>query len=429
MRFCRNWNRNWVGWGVLAWTLLLGSDALAEVFDKVVAKVNGDIITLSAVEERKSILVNQIRANGGKVELSDRELTREVLNTIIDEKLQVQEAKKLSLKVDNSNVEKALDDIKKENNISEKQLAKMLDQEGRSLKEYKDHIRDQILTSKVIRFEMGNRIKVSDREMFHYYKNHQKEFWTPGKFFVSHILFIVDPKSADKERRLKELKAREILRRLRAGQDFAELARKYSEDVSASSGGTIGEIKRGQLLPELENVIFKMREGEISDLVRSSYGYHIVKVDKVVPGKTQPFDEVKAQIRNFLAQKKKKTQYKEWMDDLKKEAYIEVSLFQEDDENPAVAQAGARETAFLPETSRSRERSRTPSSGNSDFLLEDWQEGFFQASGSTSVQKEPLGQDLKAMERKLSDLKKLRNDHKISEKEYQKRKQRLLDQL
>ncbi|NIQ00780.1 MAG: parvulin peptidyl-prolyl isomerase, partial [Nitrospinaceae bacterium] len=72
---------------------------LAEVFDKVVAKVNGDIITLSAVEERKSILVNQIRANGGKVELSDRELTREVLNTIIDEKLQVQEAKKLSLKV------------------------------------------------------------------------------------------------------------------------------------------------------------------------------------------------------------------------------------------------------------------------------------------------------------------------------------------
>ncbi|NIQ00781.1 MAG: peptidylprolyl isomerase, partial [Nitrospinaceae bacterium] len=82
------------------------------------------------------------------------------------------------------------------------------------------------MTSKVIRFEMGNRIKVSDREMFHYYKNHQKEFWTPGKFFVSHILFIVDPKSADKERRLKELKAREILRRLRAGQDFAELARK-----------------------------------------------------------------------------------------------------------------------------------------------------------------------------------------------------------
>lgn len=110
------------------------------------------------------------------------------------------------------------------------------------------------------------------------------------------------------------------------GEKFEELARQYSEDVSAGEGGDLGYLERGKMVIDLENVIFSLKAGEISDLVRTPYGIHIVKVDDVKSGGTKPFEEVRPEIEQALQSKKFQTNYESYMRDLRKSAFIEKLL-------------------------------------------------------------------------------------------------------
>ena len=164
----------------------------AKVVDRVVATVNGVIITLSTVQERADILKQQLKASGNSLEITEKKIIEETLNSLIDEKLQLQEAKRAGLEVDEEAIQTALKDILSKNNITLEQMEEMLESEGRSMERYKSHIRNQILTSKVMQFHMGKSGKVSNKRIKRYYFQHQKEFWEPKQPFVRHILFIVE---------------------------------------------------------------------------------------------------------------------------------------------------------------------------------------------------------------------------------------------
>ena len=144
----------------------------ARVLDKVAAKVNSEIITLSVIEERAEIL--RQKYVGAPISISEQDLLKEALNMIIEEKLQIQEGKKFGFVIDEDAVDAAVEEIKKKNNLADGQLLEMLKREGRTLKSYKNHIRDQIMVSKITRFEIANRVKVSEKSIIKNYKKSQK---------------------------------------------------------------------------------------------------------------------------------------------------------------------------------------------------------------------------------------------------------------
>ena len=127
---------------------------------------------------------------------------------------------------------------------------------------------------------------VSKRDIKKYYRVNQKKFWTIGKVHALHILFIIDDKLTPEERQIKEAKAKNILGKIRGGANFEKMAKLYSEDLSGASGGDLGMLEKGKMVAEFEEAVFALRDGEVSDLVKTPYGLHIIKAQKVYPGNT-----------------------------------------------------------------------------------------------------------------------------------------------
>ncbi len=398
----------------------------ARVFDKVAAKVNTEIITLSSVEERAELLRQKYERS--PVTVSGQELLKEALNMIIDERLQLQEGKKLGFVVDEDAIDAAVKDISDKNGLADGQLQEMLEREGRTLSSYRDHIRDQILVSKITRFEISNRVKVSDKSIDQYYKEHQKDFWEDGRARARHILFIAERGSSEINRKAKLQQAKKVLREIRGGDDFSELATKYSEDVSASDGGDVGFVVRGKMVREFEEAVFSLKPGQISDIVETEYGYHIIKVEEVLPGKTLALKDAKDRIAQILRMQKQKQGYGDWMEELKKSAFIEVSLFNESDENKSLVSRGSYKKKPDSEV-KAKKKLSSGADSRQETLQKKWEEMYKSVEKSNGGSGKYEDSELDSLEKKLKYIKKLRDQKKISEKEYQKRKEKILNRL
>ena len=228
----------------------------------------------------------------------------------------------------------------------------------------------------------------------------------------------------------KEIRAEKVLRKIREGVDFAELAKAHSEDVSAGSGGDLGELERGKMVPELEEAVFSMKQGEVSGIIRSPYGLHIIKVNKISRGRTQPLDEVRDQIISALRQKRFKRTYDSYIANLKKNAFIENYLKLEKKSPPnrskvvreksqSRAEKKHRVANILPPLKRTPavQKAQSGIQVPEPAVLEDNGKGL---EGSS---------DLEALENKLREIKKMREGNIISKEEYQKRKREILDGL
>ena len=398
----------------------------ARVLDKVAAKVNSEIITLSVIEERAEIL--RQKYVGAPISISEQDLLKEALNMVIEESLQIQEGKKLGFFIDEDAVDAAMEEIIKKNDLADGQLQEMLKREGRTLKSYKNHIRDQIMVSKITRFEIGNRVKVSEKSIIKYYKENQKEFWQEGKVKARHILFIAERGSSEKIRREKLQQAKKILLKLRKGNDFAKLAMKYSEDISASNGGDVGFVGRGKMVPEFEEAVFNLKPGQVSDIVKTEYGYHIIKVEEVLPGKTLTLKDVKNRIHQILTMQMQKQVYDVWMNELKNSAFIEVTLFEGAAKNTSLVSRGIEKEKNNAKFKRKMKlRSKTDSRQRD--LQKTWEEMYKSVEKSKGNSKIDEDSEFGSLEQKLKHIKQLRDQNRISEQEYQKRKEKLLNRL
>ena len=407
--------------------LVFGSLSVhARVLDKVAAKVNSEIITLSAIEERAELL--RQKYVGAPISISEQDLLKDALNMIIEERLQIQEGKKYGFIVDEYAIDAAVEDIKKKNNLADGQLQEMLKREGRTLESYKNHIRDQILVSKITQFEIGNRVKVSEKSIIKYYKKNQKEFWEEGKVKTRHILFISERGSSENRRRAKLRQAKKVLSEIRKGSDFSKLAIKYSEDVSASSGGDVGFVKRGKMVREFEEAVFSLKPGQISDIVETEYGYHIIKVDEVLPGKTLTLKDVKNRIHKILSMQKQKQVYDDWINELKKSAFIEVTLFDEPAKNKSMV---SRDFEIEKTNGKDKRKKKLRSKNHSrqQALQKKWEAMYKSVEKSKENSKQDEDSEFGSLEQKLKHIKQLRDQNKISEQEYQKRKEKLLNRL
>lgn len=297
--------------------------------DKEVAVVNGQKITLGNYE--KLLALNKLsmesyygsdiwskKVEDGKT--YEDTLKNMVLETMISSEVVYQQAKKDKVAPTDKQIQEQIDSFNeqiKNDKDYQKQLKEMGIDENFLKYQFSRDLANSNLKSK---FEKDT--KISESEMKKYYDEHKDEYYT-DTVTASHILLkTVDDNnkelSKEKQKEAKK-KAEEVLAKAKAGEDFAKLAKEYSEDEgSASNGGDLGTFGRGQMVSEFESAAFSMKAGQISDLVKTQYGYHIIKVTKRV-NKQQSYDEVKNQIESTLKDEK----YNKYLEKLKKESTIE----------------------------------------------------------------------------------------------------------
>jgi len=395
-----------------------------KIFDRVVAKVNSEIITLGALESRARALKEKYRSEFENY--SENQVLQEALEILIDEKLKLQEGKKMAFEVDDMTVDAAIKNLEKKNSLKEGQLALMLEAEGKSLDSYKNVIRDQILVSKITRFELGSRLVISDRKIAKYYHDNQKEFWESSQVRVKHILILFEKDATEKIIQIKNKQIKEILAELKDGKDFAEAAKEYSEDVSASLGGDVGFVKKGQMVPEFEKAVFKLREGEISDVVETEYGYHIIKAEEIQRGRTIPFKEVKNRIKDILSASKQESAYKAWMSELRESAFIEKTLFEEPKKK---FNSKLFDVKTNQKNSLGLSHSNDVNKNKKRQMQDDWKKMYMSVGKLKGQKDNKANSRSNKIEQNLREIKKLRYQDKISADEYKRRKQNLLDQL
>jgi len=298
--------------------------AAALMIDRIVARVNEDIITLSELQEEGLPLFERLRQNytGKELERQVRQAEREFLDQLILKRLQLQYAGQIGLTASDADINAALKDVLTRNNLTQDQLADLLTREGLTLQDYKDRLREQIIMARLMNQAVRSRVSVDTSEVEAYYRTHQEEFNQPDGARVRHIFFRLDQGAAQAQM----AQAKKVLQEARNGSDFASLARRYSEDVTAQSGGDLGLIRQGQALPEFEEVIFSLHEGEISEIIRTPNGLHIVKVDAVSKGDQRPFSEIRAEVERRVMQEKMEKRFREWTNELRDKAFIEITL-------------------------------------------------------------------------------------------------------
>jgi peptidyl-prolyl cis-trans isomerase SurA len=310
----------------LGWWDLHSAQAL--MIDRIVARVNDDVITLSELQEEGLPLFERLRENytGKELEHQVQRAEREFLDQLVLKRLQLQYASQVGITASENEINAAFKDVLSRNNLTQEQLVELLTRESLTLQDYKDRLREQIVLARLMNQAVRSRVSVDTSEVEAYYQTHRGEFDQAPQARVRHIFFRVDPGTGRPQTDDAQARATRVLQEARNGGDFANLARRYSEDATAANGGDLGLIKRGDARPEFEEVIFNMKEGEISEIIRTPNGLHIVKIESFSKGSLRGFSEIKPEIERRLLQEKMEKRFQDWTNELKDKAFIEITL-------------------------------------------------------------------------------------------------------
>ncbi len=193
------------------------------------------------------------------------------------------------------------------------------------IKESLNFYTDTYLANEYIKREVTGKIALSDDEKKKYYDTHKEEFEVPETVKVRHILIRTEQNATEDNKKKAKQKAEDILRRLTSGEDFAKVASEVTEDPSTkASGGDLGFFPRGRMVKSFEDAAFSLKPGEISGIVESPYGYHILKTEEKKPAHTESYQEVSEKIQQKLLQEKSKTRINEFMEKATKDAGVEI---------------------------------------------------------------------------------------------------------
>jgi peptidyl-prolyl cis-trans isomerase SurA len=304
------------------------SESMA-VADRIVAVVNQDIITLSEVERWMSplLILENVRAED-RLEKKEqiRELRRKVLDQIIEDKLIEQEATRSGVKVSAKEMESALEEIRQRNNATQEELEKALASEGLTFDRYKKQIEKQIQRMKVVQWAIKKEAKGGEKELVDFYQKNISRYRSTEMYRPRHILFVV-PKGATPEQ-VQEAKKRcqKALERIYKGEDFGEMALLYSEDISAKDRGDLGYFKKGELLPAFEREALRLKPGEVSGIVRTDYGFHIIKLVERRGGEPLSFEDVKEKVLQDYQGDEIEKALKQFISTLREKSIIEIRL-------------------------------------------------------------------------------------------------------
>jgi peptidyl-prolyl cis-trans isomerase SurA len=302
-------------------SLALAAQALrAETIERVVAKVNGQIITLSEFQNRQIAAAQAARIDPNAVGQFLRQNNAKILNDAIDEILILQKAEDSGIKAPSAWIDDAIEGIKKENKITnDEQMQDALAREGLTLAELRGNIERGVLRRIVMQRDVQPKIEASDAEVkAEYERIKASEFTKAATVSLQEILI--------SEERGGLALAREVVAKARGGEDFQALARSYSSAPSRANGGDLGQLSQGDMSPALEKAAFALGAGEISEPLQVEGGYRVLRVTAKTTGSTTPFETVKERVRDRVMMSRFDKAYDDYMADLRKSAVIDLRV-------------------------------------------------------------------------------------------------------
>jgi peptidyl-prolyl cis-trans isomerase C len=290
---------------------------------EVVARVNGEDVKKADFDR----MIKTIEGRAGQPIPPDRrdEILRGALDQLITYTLLSQESKKRGLKIPDAEIDAKMAQLKAQF-PTQAAFEKALKDRGMTVESLrKDAIVDLSVT-KLVDTEVATLPGPSDADARDFYAKNPDKFKEDESVRASHILIRVDEKAdaAAKKKARAEIDA--VLKQVKAGGDFAKLAQEHSQDGSASQGGDLNYFTKGQMVPAFDKVAFELKPGQVSDVVTTQFGYHIIKVIDHKTGRTVPFEEAQAKIKEFLEGQKKQEHANAFIEGLKKKSKIEVLI-------------------------------------------------------------------------------------------------------
>jgi peptidyl-prolyl cis-trans isomerase SurA len=319
---------------IILW-LIWPRAAEAELVDRVIAIVNDEIITQSELEEEAAPIYTAIAKNNseGSVLESIAQAKEATLDNMILERLIFQRAKKYKLTVSEEEVNNAYESMKRKAEADGIDFKERLAMSGMDEEQYRKRLRTQLMQNKLLSFDIRSKIVISDEMLKEYYEQHYTTNVTEGTYYLLQMGFSWAKDAASNPAELEKVKAKakslaeRIHKLAESGQDFKELARKFSELPSAADGGDIGTFALDDMAEAMRDAIRPLKVGDISKIIETPTNYQFFKLlsgsDDAATVNAVPFEEVKEKIRDILYEEKLKSGYDEWVRDLKNNAYIQ----------------------------------------------------------------------------------------------------------
>jgi peptidyl-prolyl cis-trans isomerase SurA len=293
------------------------------VADRIVAVVNNDAITLAELQE--SVLMFR-QENRQQTSVSDEELGRQFLSRLIENRLQLQEAERDKITVDEVELSEELSErMKRFGAKTLDEFEALIKGQGLTFDAVKKRLRDSLRVSKVIRRRVSLRVSVTDPEITRYIEENRSKLDTGLSYHARHIL-LVPASDTDAGWEAERIRADMIRGQVADGGDFGELAKQNSRDASAKEGGDLGSLRRGELSQEIEDQILALRPGEVSRPYRSQLGYHVFRLESKETLDGEALQRVRQQVREILYRQKYDTRMEAWLKEIKQRAIIEVRM-------------------------------------------------------------------------------------------------------
>ncbi len=341
------------------------SNSTGKVVEEIIARVNNEIITgselqrarASAEEDAQQECQNRCTPEQLKADVEERQ--KNALRDLIDQSLLVQRAKDMGVSVE-PEVIKRLDQIRVQNKLdSMEALEKAVSSQGLNWEDFKNNIRNGLLTQRVIGSEVGSHITIGREEVEKYYTEHKKDYVRPEQVALRSIEVSTAGKNAGEIPDLKK-KAETALKRVKDGEDFGEIAKRFSDGTTKDQGGFLGLYKRGELSKELEDVVFKMKKNELTDVIETKQNFLILQVMEHYDEGEQSLAKVENEITDKLYSEKMEPALREYLKTLREQSYVVIKPGYQD-----LAGGGnseIQEVSATPEVTKSKK-------GHKKFLL------------------------------------------------------------
>ncbi|MBF0449700.1 MAG: peptidyl-prolyl cis-trans isomerase [Candidatus Magnetomorum sp.] len=300
--------------------LVLATPSYGELIDRILAVINNDIVTLSQFNKTYSKLAMQIRSSDyTQEEQTDllSNLNQKVLDTLIEETLTTQQAQTVQVEVQDKEVEETIEDIKEKHNYTGDEFEKILEMQGSSLKEFKEHIRKQKIQSRLLGVMVQSKVVITDDDVNAYYDSHPDKYQSKTTY---HLRTIIKRSASENAQEQMSM----ALEQFQAGTPFETLAKKYAEPAFAETGGLLGNYSLDQLSLQIQEAIKDLKPGECSSILTTDQGLQILYVENITQEGGQTLEEASEAIRTFLYQEKMEQRYHAWISELKEKSYIKL---------------------------------------------------------------------------------------------------------